>query len=647
MIMSVLPLTASAENTISGALGKLNWSINLLDNVLTIDCDGNMPNFESHSSPAPWYDYRDHINSVVFLEGLTSIGEDAFYECENITSLDIVEGVVSIGDYAFMHCSALTSVTVPTSLKSVGSRAFDYCYNIKSVNIKDLTAWLNINFSVFGGNIPGTKYLNGQPITEVTIPESVTKINTYSLAGLNLLTSVTIPDWVTDIGYYAFLSCKLLSSVVIGNGVKSIGSDAFSGCTSLSSVTIGNSVTEIRGSAFSNCTSLQEITIPVNVTDIQSEAFSGCTGLQSIYIYNRSCKIRDNAIPANATVYGYMGSTAQTYADKNGLIFKELEGTHTHKYVATSVVEATCIVNGATTFECACGDKKTEVITAPGHAAVTVPEVKATCTSEGYASWSYCSVCNDTIVEKITIPAISHTIVTSGNVPASCGKEGFTGIEYCAICNNVLSTGEVVPATNAHIPAAAEEIVVMNASCGKAGSKLSIIKCSECGKTISSETVEIPKTNAHTPAEAEEYILSDATCTKNGTKKIVISCSTCSDVLSESIEVITAHGHCYNTNTIEPDCTTNGYTIYTCIHNDSEYVSDFVNAVGHNDTNNDNLCDICNCKMPEQTENNNNNENTPDINININTDSSKQNFFESLWAFILNLINMLKGIFVR
>ena len=604
MIMSVLPLTASAENTISGVLGKLNWSINLLDNVLTIACDGNMPNFDSYSSPAPWYDYRDHINSVVFLEGLTNIGKNAFYECENITSLDIVEGVTSIGDYAFMHCSALTSVTVPKSLKSVGARAFDYCYNIKSVNIRDWTAWLNINFSIFSGNIPGTKYLNGQPITEVTIPESVTKINNYSFAGLNLLTSIIIPDWVTDIGYYAFLSCNSLSSVVIGNGVKSIGSDAFSGCTSLSSVTIGNSVTEIEISAFSGCTSLQEITIPVNVTNIESEAFSGCTGLQAIYIYNRTCKIRDDAIPANATIYGYEGSTAQTYADNNGLIFKELEGTHTHKYAATSIVEPTCTVNGTKTMVCVCGDKKTEVITAPGHSEVIVPGVDATCTSAGYTTWSYCSVCDDIIVEKTNIPAISHTTVTNGYIPASCGKEGFSGIEYCTICNKVLSTGNVIPATN-----------------------------------------------IHTPAEAKEYILSNATCTKNGTKKIVISCSTCSEILSESTEIIDSYGHTYTTDIINPGCTTSGYTIYTCIYGDKEFITDYSSATGHIDTNNDNVCDSCNCEMSEQTDNNNENndnaENTPDIDININIGSSKQNFFESLWAFILNLINMLKEIFVR
>lgn len=623
LLFTAIPLGASAtEEIVSGSLGKVNWSVNFSTHELTIDCDGGMPEF---SDPAPWGQYQDYVHTIIINEGVTHIRNDAFPNYENLTKIVIPPSVVSIDYYAFYDCD-----------------------NVVDIHISDLEAWCNV--AVTWNYLNHKLYLNDILVTDLIIPDGISKITKNTFYNCKSLTSVTFPKGLTYIADDAFRFCSNLTSITFSDTVQFIGSYSFGDCTSLTTLEFPNSVTSIGSSAFYKCSNIKEIILPNSVNNVDSYAFQYCNNLNSIYVYNPNCSFGSSAIPINTTVYGYMDSTAQTYADNNGLIFKELEGTHTHKYVATSVIDATCTVNGSTTLECVCGDKKTEVITAPGHDAVTVPEVKATCASEGYASWSYCSVCNDTIVEKTTIPAISHTIITSGNVSASCGKEGFTGIEYCAICNNVLSTGEVIPATNAHIPTAAEEIVVINASCGKAGSKLSIIKCSECGKTISSETVEIPKTNAHTPAEAEEYILSDATCTKNGTKKFVISCSTCSDVLSESIEVITAHGHSYNTNTVEPGCTTNGYTIYTCIHKDSEYVSDYVNAVGHYDANNDNLCDNCNCKMPEQTDNNENNdntENTPDINININIGSSNQNFFDSLWTFILNLINMLKDIFVK
>ncbi len=63
-------------------------------------------------------------------EGVTSIGERAFYGCTALTSVSIPEGVESIGKRAFYNCIGLTSVTLPNSLKSIGDSAFYACTSI-------------------------------------------------------------------------------------------------------------------------------------------------------------------------------------------------------------------------------------------------------------------------------------------------------------------------------------------------------------------------------------------------------------------------------------------------------------------------------------------------------------------------------------
>ena len=69
------------------------------------------------------------------LEGYTSIGEGAFYECSGLTSVTIPNSVTSIGVSAFYNCRRLTSVTIPNSITSIGSYAFEGCYSLTSVSI--------------------------------------------------------------------------------------------------------------------------------------------------------------------------------------------------------------------------------------------------------------------------------------------------------------------------------------------------------------------------------------------------------------------------------------------------------------------------------------------------------------------------------
>ena len=201
----------------------------------------------------------------------------------------IYEGMtypVTIIDHdAFAHCTGLTSITIPESITKIGSGAFYDCGGLTRVNITDIEAWCKIDMCCLNPLVYAHHlYLNGTEVTDLIIPESITKIGNYAFEGCSGLTSVTIPNTVTSIGDNAFEDCSGLTSIIIPNSVTEIGKVAFEDCIALTRVTLGNSVTIINSSAFSGCAGITSIKIPKTVTTIGGNAFNGCIGLKSIVI---------------------------------------------------------------------------------------------------------------------------------------------------------------------------------------------------------------------------------------------------------------------------------------------------------------------------------------------------------------------------
>ena len=324
---------------ISGTCGSnLTWTLD--DNgLLTIRGLGAMDDF---SPRAPW---DTAPASVVIENGVTGIGEYAFYGCSSLTSVTIPNGVTGIGEYAYYGCSSLTGITIPASVTSIGDHAFDSCgsltvYCLQGSAAEDYCLANGILFKAFNGTcgsnlfwalddggllaISGTgemenfgyKVVNGLGITtapwgnaptsiviengvtgigecafrgctslmSVTIPNSVTGIGNEAFAWCSGLTHVTIPGSVTSIGEKAFSGCSGLTSLMILDGVTSIGDEAFVGCGSLSSVTIPGSVASTGLNAFNECGSLTSVTIQNGVTSISPFSFFNCSSLTSVSI---------------------------------------------------------------------------------------------------------------------------------------------------------------------------------------------------------------------------------------------------------------------------------------------------------------------------------------------------------------------------
>ena len=257
--------------------------------------------------------------SVSIPVSVTSIGDYAFLDCNNLTSLTIPNAVTSIGMMAFGDCSSLASVIFNADSCTLISHTVNYLpfrgdSNLTSItfgdNVKQIPGRIcrdcNSLTSVYIGNsvenIGGGAFTNCTGLTSITIPNSVTTIGDAAFSGCTGITSITIPDSVTTIGDETFSGCTDLTYLSSPNSVTSIGNYAFSGCTNITSIVHNNTffvhmptsfsgtynipegIITICDNAFVDCAGLTSVNIPISVTSIGDYAFSGCTGLTSLSI---------------------------------------------------------------------------------------------------------------------------------------------------------------------------------------------------------------------------------------------------------------------------------------------------------------------------------------------------------------------------
>ena len=84
--------------------------------------------------------YPNMLQSVFIGKNVTSIGNNAFYNCTSLSSITIPDGVTSIGNHAFYSCTSLSSITIPDGVPSIGNSAFDSCYGMRYYDFSSYTS---------------------------------------------------------------------------------------------------------------------------------------------------------------------------------------------------------------------------------------------------------------------------------------------------------------------------------------------------------------------------------------------------------------------------------------------------------------------------------------------------------------------------
>lgn len=271
-------LFASAA-TYSGACGdNLTWTLNTSSGELVISGTGSMYT----SSPSPWYTNRDSIKTINIADGVTNISHEAFKDCTKLNSVELPESVTSIDYGVFSGCTNLTSITIPDSVTEISNNAFDNTgYYNNTANWEDNVLYIGKHlikanqeisgdYTIKDGTVTIAEYAFGYcyNIQNVAIPESVENINDNAFCGSSL-ESVSLPDSVSRIESYTFYNCAKLATVVIGDGVNYIENYAFYNCSNLRDLTMPISAKiENRSSsyyddnmAFYNCNNIERITL--------------------------------------------------------------------------------------------------------------------------------------------------------------------------------------------------------------------------------------------------------------------------------------------------------------------------------------------------------------------------------------------------
>lgn len=303
---SSVGLEKSESELKSGTCGEnLIWELE--NGVLTISGNGPMEDFKYfNGSSSPFYGERSKIETVIIQNGITYIGNAAFWQCGRLKSIIIPDSVTGIGDYAFYQCSSLKNIAIPSSVTDIKLDSFFGCSSLTEITIESGNANYSSKDGVLfnkqktclitcpGGKsgaykIPDSVKIIGEGafhecrhMKKVEIPMGVKTIGEGAFSGCTWITEVAISDSVTDIGKGAFYGCRSLTGIVIPGSVTTIGDAAFRECAGIMNIVISDGVTDIGGYAFYECGNIRDIVIPDSVTNVGGSAFGECTSLRSI-----------------------------------------------------------------------------------------------------------------------------------------------------------------------------------------------------------------------------------------------------------------------------------------------------------------------------------------------------------------------------
>ena len=465
---------------------NLTWSYDETTRTLTISGTGDMYDGYSNLSFNSM-EWRFWAERIVIEEGVTSIGQGAFADFNNVKEFQIPNSLTQIGGYSFpFRATGLTDLYISSNVETIGDYAFrgvgavwvdegnlNYCSDDDgALYNKEKTKLMHVPCNIAGGFIvPDTvidvnscAFSFCQELTDIYFGANVSYIDQNAFDYCNNLVGFWVdgnnPYYTND--EYGVLYNKDMTELVrapfgitgiynIPSTVTRIWWDAFYCCTKISEIILPEGITKIESQTFRYCEALERITIPASVTEIDFWAFMGCNYLGSITFNGDAPTIIDAFYGVRAIVYYPNGNETWTeeamqsfesewddYGQLTWVAYDPCENGHTYESV---VADPTCTEQGYTTHTCTiCGDTYLDTyVDATGHSYgewYTVTE--ATCTVYGEERRD-CANCDH--YETHTTELADHTYESVVTEP-TCTEQGYT-THTCAACGDSYVDGYV------------------------------------------------------------------------------------------------------------------------------------------------------------------------------------------------------------
>ena len=212
------PTVFAAED--AGTCGEnVTWTLN--GTTLTISGNGVIEDYQEFT-PAPWNKYANEICSIIVEDGVTGIGDFAFFDLPKVSAVDLADSVTVIGDYGFYGCGALQLLNLGNGLTEICRSAFEECSSLMTVKLPE--GLKQIGFHGF---------YRCESIKSITVPSTVTIMGTTVFAYCTNLRSAQIMAQIEELPLWTFYGCYNLSDVRLASSIASVGVYAFHDCDKL------------------------------------------------------------------------------------------------------------------------------------------------------------------------------------------------------------------------------------------------------------------------------------------------------------------------------------------------------------------------------------------------------------------------------
>ncbi len=292
------------------------------------------------------FGYCDALAQVVLSENLAAIGASAFSGCYDLKTITLPEKLNTIGEFAF-YFTRLTSIHIPASVAKIEKSAFDTCRDLDTITVDAENPYYTVE-----GNVLYTKDMarlvragNMLEDSNFHVPSTVTFIDAGAFSDNKTLQELWIPasvetmdgnnicgTWISNFRRFHVDEKNEKYASPDGALYNRGMTQLYRVPEAIGTYRVPDSVTSIAdfaiGGTFYDRTVTLDVTMPEGLAFTGNNMFNWMRGtvtfLNPQIQFGQNCFIesRDTMV-----IRGYVGSTAQTYAEANGLQFESIEET--------------------------------------------------------------------------------------------------------------------------------------------------------------------------------------------------------------------------------------------------------------------------------------------------------------------------------